>query len=317
MKTITIEEHILSPLTSDYFTTGGGRALSSMGPLKDALTETGSSRISKMDQSGITMQVLSQSPYDYATVTPQQVSQANDDLQNLILTNPSRYAGFAALPLGTPEHAPAELERCIKDLEFKATMVNGMIGPNKFLDHPDFFPTLEKAVELDCPVYIHPGFPPKDVREAYYEGFGGMVDFALGTFVWGWHSETAIHVLRLVCAGVFEKLPGLKIVIGHMGEMLPFMLDRIDERLTPLAPNLKKPAREYLLNNVWITTSGIFSNAPFECALKTWGIDKIMFSVDYPYSSCSQGRKFLDECGLQGEDLEKLCYKNVEALLKL
>lgn len=318
MRTITIEEHVMDPNLGglDYFVEVGGAPRGRLGALEAALKDTGPNRIAIMDKTGIDMQMLSQSPYPYEKVTPEQVAKANDDLATLIKSKPTRYSGFAALPLGTPEVVADELERAVKVLGMKGTMINGTVN-GRFLDHPDFYPMFEKAVELDIPVYLHPGFPPKAVRELYYENIELTIAYSLSTAAWGWHQETAIHVLRLAASGLFDKLPDLKIVIGHMGEMLPFMLDRVDNRLGPPTKHLKKSIKEYLLSNVWITTSGFFTNPPFQCALDTWGIDRIIYSVDYPYSKCEDGKKFLDECGLEGEDLEKLTHLNVEKLFKL
>ncbi len=139
----------------------------------------------------------------------------------------------------------------------------------------------------------------------------------LESAAWGWHSETAIHVLRMVLAGALDKHPKLKLIIGHMGEMLPVMLARIDEVSALDADHLKRPISRQILDQVWITTSGIFSQPPFIAALQTFGIDRIMFSVDYPFAPDAKGRKFLNEVSLAPDDMAKLTHRNADALLKL
>jgi predicted TIM-barrel fold metal-dependent hydrolase len=152
--------------------------------------------------------------------------QANDQLATSIAAHPTRFAGFATLPMTYPEAAADELERAVRKLGFKGTMINGTVN-GRFLDDPAFLPILERAVALDVPIYVHPGHPPAPLWEAYYSSFDPAVNFSLATAGWGWHSEVGIHALRLILAGVFDRLPGLQIIIGYMGEMLPFMLARI------------------------------------------------------------------------------------------
>ena len=195
-------------------------------------------------------------------------------------------------------------------------MINGTCE-GRFLDHPSYDDLLAAAVELDVPIYIHPHLPPDSVRQAYYAGLEPGAGRVLESAGWGWHSEAAIHVLRMVFAGTLDKHPKLKLIIGHMGEMLPVMLVRVDETSVADSEHLKRPPSQQILEQVWITTSGIFSQPPFIAALQTFGIDRIMFSVDYPYALDAQGRKFLDEVALAPADMAKLCHGNADALLKL
>jgi len=195
-------------------------------------------------------------------------------------------------------------------------MINGTTN-GLFLDDPSFLPILERAVALDVPIYVHPGLPPAPVWEAYYAGFDPAVNFSLATAGWGWHSEVGIHALRLILSGVFDRFPSLQIIIGHMGEMLPFMLARIQNVLTPIAKQLQRPVPEYFLRNFYITTSGFFTNPPLLLALQIMGADRIIFSVDYPYSTNEQGRAFLDSASISPADQEKISHLNAERLLKL
>ena len=195
-------------------------------------------------------------------------------------------------------------------------MINGTTQ-GRFLDDSSFLPILERAVALDVPVYVHPGVPPAAVREAYYSGLDPAVNYFLATSGWGWHSEVGIHALRLILAGVFDRFPTLQIIIGHMGEMIPFMLARINNVLTPQAKHLQRTVSEYFLQNFYITTSGFFTDPPLLLALQTIGADRIIFSVDYPYSTNEQGRVFLDSASISPADKEKISHLNAERLLKL
>ena len=167
------------------------------------------------------------------------------------------------------------------------------------------------------PIYIHPHLPPPSVHEAYYAGLPDGADRVLATAGWGWHSEVAIQVLRMALAGTLDKHPKLKLIIGHMGEMLPVMLARIDQVAAADVDHLKRPVSRQIVDQVWITTSGIFSQPPFIAALQTFGIDRIMFSVDYPFAPNAPGRKFLDNVALAPADMAKLTHGNADALLKL
>jgi len=159
--------------------------------------------------------------------------------------------------------------------------------------------------------------PPAAVRTAYYSGFDPAANFALATTAWGWHAEVGIQALRLILTGMFDRWPTLQIVIGHMGEMIPFMLARIDSTLTPVARHLQRTVAEYFLQNFFITTSGFFADPLLLLALQTIGADRIMFAVDYPYGTNEQGRVFLDRAAISPADKEKVSHLNAERLLKL
>jgi hypothetical protein len=240
----------------------------------------------------------------------------NDHLAAACARHPDRFAGFAALPMQSPDACAAELHRAVKELRFLGALINGTTE-GRFLDHPSYDGLLAAAAQLDVPIYIHPHLPPEPVRQAYYSDLPDGADRVLSTAAWGWHSEVAIHVLRMVLAGTLDKHPKLKLIVGHMGEMLPVMLARIDEVSALDAGHLKRPPSRQILDQVWITTSGIFSQPPFIAALQTFGIDRIMFSVDYPYALDAKGRKFLNECALAPADMAKLTHGNADALLKM
>ena len=194
---------------------------------------------------------------------------------------------------------------------------NTLVTEGRFLDDASYDGLLAAAVELDVPIYIHPHLAPEPVRQAYYAGLPAGAARAIEQGGWGWHSETAIHILRLVLAGALDRHPRLKLIIGHMGEMLPVMLDRIDNAFSLEIEHLQRPVSRAILDQVWLTTSGIFSEPPLLAALLTFGIDRIMFSVDYPYAPNARGRAFLDRISLAPADMAKLTHANADALLRL
>jgi len=286
----------------------------------ELLPEIGEQRLKSMDEAGITVQVLSNSgPGPDLLPGSDGVAMAremNDHLATAIARHPDRLAGFAALPMQSPDACADELARAVKDLRFVGALINGTTE-GRFLDHPSYDGLLAAAVELDVPIYIHPHLPPEPVRQAYYSNLEPGAGRVLESAAWGWHSETAIHVLRMVLAGTLDRHPRLRLIIGHMGEMLPVMLARIDEVSALDIEHLKRPISRTILDQVWLTTSGIFSEPPFLAALLTFGIDRIVFSVDYPYAPNTKGRDFLDGISLAPADMAKFTHKNADALLKL
>ena len=325
MRTITIEEHFLSDAFREVMkrqapSQGGGSNAAFIAQQEAKLADLGSTRLKDMDAGGIDLQVISHTASGIVPLSGTEAVRlaraANDQLAAAVAAHPDRFAGFATLPMTEPEAAVDELDRAVRSLGFKGAMINGTTN-GRFLDDPSFLPILERAVTLDVPIYVHPGMPPAAVREAYYSGFDQAVSYFLSTSGWGWHSEVGIHALRLILAGVFDRLPGLQIIIGHMGEMIPFMLARINNVLTPVAKHLQHAVPEYFLQNFYITTSGFFTDPPLLLAMQVVGVDRIMFSVDYPFSTNEQGRAFLDHVSLSPADKEKISHLNVERLLRL
>ncbi|HEX4407573.1 MAG TPA: amidohydrolase family protein [Xanthobacteraceae bacterium] len=328
MRTVALEEHFSVPaiaarIPKDVIQKRGFRPrnlLPGAPNPAELLPDFGEKRLKSMDDAGITVQVLSNAgPAADLVPGPDGVAMAreiNDHLATTIAKKPDRFAGFAALPMQSPDACPAELQRAVKQLGFVGTMVNGTTE-GRFLDHPSYDGLLAAAVELDVPIYIHPHIPPEAVRQAYYSDLPGGSGRVLETAGWGWHSEVAIHVLRMVLAGSFDRHPKLKVIIGHMGEMLPMMMARADVVFRHDISHLQRAVSKTILDQVWITTSGIFDEPPFLAALLTFGIDRIMFSVDYPFEPDAAGRKFLDRIALSPADMEKLSHGNADRLLKL
>jgi len=286
----------------------------------ELVKEIGEIRLKSMDDTGITLMVLSNTgPGPDLVPGPDGVAMAremNDTLAEACKRHPDRFAGFAVLPLCTPEACAAELTRCVNELGFLGALVNGTTE-GRFLDDPVYDDLLAQAVKLDVPIYIHPHIPPAPVREAYYSGLTDGASRVISTAGWGWHQETAVHVLRLVLAGTLDKHPKLKIVIGHMGEMIPVMMARMDAVSSLDIGHLQRTIGQTILDQTWITTSGIFTQPPFLAALQTFGIDRIMFSVDYPYAPNAAGRRFLNSVSLAPADMAKLCHGTADALLRL
>ena len=321
MRTITLEEHISTPefLEAMAEVRQGDPVVDMWRANRDKLFDVGKDRIADMDAAGIDVQVLSLSggmdKLNPAIATGL-ARDTNDKLADAVRAHPDRFAAFATLALQEPEKAALEFERCVRQLGFKGALVNGTTD-GQFLDHRRFTPLFETAQALDVPVYLHPAPPPDDVRKAYYGGLPGDLGFVLSTPGWGWHAETGMHCLRLIVSGLFDRFPRLKIIIGHMGEALPFYIARADVFLARSAAHLKRRVSEYFHENFYITTSGCFTLPPFLCALQVVGADRMLFSVDYPYDSNAAGRAFLNALPVSAEDLAKISHGNAERLLKL
>jgi predicted TIM-barrel fold metal-dependent hydrolase len=328
MRVIALEEHFTAPHLVGRIDAAVVRrrgyhprrvAPGAVNPMELA-AEIGERRLRLMDEAGITMQVLSNTgPGPDLVPGPEGVALAvamNDYLAEAVARAPDRFAGFAVLPTASPEDCATELTRAVRVLGFKGALVNGTTE-GRFLDHPAYDGLLAQAVALDVPIYIHPHLAPEPVREAYFGGLEPGAGRVLEAAGWGWHQETALQVLRLVLAGTLDRHPTLKLIIGHMGEMLPMMLARADDVFAAEIAHLRRPIGQAILEQVWITTSGIFTSPPFLAALQTFGIDRIMFSVDYPYAPNARGRAFLDRIALSPADMAKVAWQNAAALLRL
>jgi uncharacterized protein len=319
MRTITLEEHFV---TVDFL-----KATESYLPpsprlktIQKQLLDIGTGRIAAMDEGAIDMQVLSLAAsgldhLDPATGTAL-LHDANDQLAAAVQANPLRFAGFTNLALKDPISAAKEFERGVERLGFKGALVNGTAG-GAFLDDPRFTPLFEVAQALDVPIYLHPAPPPTPVREAYFSNLPGIAGDLLSTAAWGWHVETGMHVLRLIICGVFDRFPGLQIIIGHMGENLPFSLARAGAVLESATGHLQSSVADTFHEHFYVTNSGYFTQAPFLCALEVVGVDRLMYSVDYPFSANTTGQAFLKTLAVSPEDFAKITHGNAKRLLRL
>jgi predicted TIM-barrel fold metal-dependent hydrolase len=326
MRIVTLEEHISFPemvnkLPIDALN-GFGKS-DVMQRLAPKLADITEERLKSMDDTGIRMQVLSVDSAGANLLSkedgPAFAACYNDMIAEKILGLENRFTAFSHLPMTAPEAAADELERTVKDYNFRGAMIRGLTE-DQFLDQPRFAPIFERAEKLGVPIYLHPGLPPKGVSDIYYSGLPnhlGMAE-AIACYGWGWHSETAIHVLRLLYSGVFDQYPKLNLIIGHMGEMLPMMMARSERAFKPgNGGDNQRTLTETFHQQVHITTSGFFTQPPLKIALDTFGIDNIMFSVDYPFSTNEMGIDFLNAIDLPEDQIKKIASLNADKLLRL
>ncbi|KFY43826.1 hypothetical protein V494_01790 [Pseudogymnoascus sp. VKM F-4513 (FW-928)] len=308
---ITLEEHYTS---SEARATDAVDHHANFPPhIVTKLQSLGDERIQDLDNGNVSLQVISHSP---GTHSPAVCTVANDELAHAVSTHPTRLAGFATLPMLDPPAAAAELSRCVRDLGFVGALVDNH-ADGQFYDSERFWPVFEKAQELEVPIYIHPTYADEGMLERHKGNYDDAIAVALSAYGWGWHADTGLHILRLFASGLFDRFPRLKIVIGHMGELLPFQLERviaISDRF-----GKQRGLREVWDANIWVTTSGMFALAPLACLLATTKIERVLYSVDYPFSSNEKGLDFfkeIEKSGLiKGEDLEKFAFRNAQDLL--
>ena len=312
---IAIEEHYWDPELAKHFT---GPEAGRGNETDQRLFDLGSLRLKEMDEAGIDVQVLSHGAPSTqklgADIAADLTRQVNDRLAKICTANPKRFAAFAALPTVDPKAAADELERAVTKLGFKGAMVNGMTG-GVFHDDKRFWPIWERAAKLDVPIYIHPALPHPAVIEAYYKDYAQSHPGILRA-AWGFTVETATQGVRLVLSGVFDAYPGLKIILGHLGEGLPFYLWRINMGLARDGKG-GKGFRDTFCEHFFITTSGFFSDPALLCCMMEMGIDRILFSVDYPFVDNPPGTKWTETLPLCAEDKEKLLNGNAKRLLKI
>ena len=321
MRTITLEEHFATP----RFFEGPGRDLKEQAEkfnnaralkLIPQLCDLGDKRIAEMNAAGIDMQIVSLTApgveqLDAAEAIALAV-ETNDFVADAIKRHPARFGGFAALPTAVPEKAAQELDRRVRGQKFAGAIINGH-NRGRYLDDS----ILESAEQFGAPIYLHPTRPPKPVIDASFSGFSPLMTEIFSGPGWGWHIETAVHVIRLILGGVFDRFPKLQIVIGHLGEGLPGMFQRLDI-MAPAVTKLKQPVTTYLRENIHYTFSGFFFPPTFlALLLELGGVDRMMFSVDHPYQSMAEGRAFLEQLPVSAADKERIAHGNAEKLFKL
>jgi 2,3-dihydroxybenzoate decarboxylase len=315
-RVIALEEHYFDPEVAQHFPAAGPEARTP--ELRNRLFDLADQRLREMDEAGIDVQVLSHGApatqrMDADTAVPV-ARKANDRLHQVVRNSEGRFEGFAALPTADPAAAADELERAVTRLGFKGAMIHGLAN-GQWLDHKRFWPIFERAQALDVPVYMHPALPHPAVAEAYYQDY--LKDFpALLTAGWGFTVETATQAIRMVLSGMFEAYPRLKIILGHLGEGLPFSLWRIDMALGRQG-NRGTAFRDTFREHFWITTSGNFSTPALLCSLLEMGADRILFSVDYPFVLNPPAMKWMQEIPLGPEDRSKIYGANAARLLKM
>jgi 2,3-dihydroxybenzoate decarboxylase len=293
---IALEEHFLSPDFEDYWRP----TVANVDPkfasnLFARLNDFGDMRLQAMDEAGIARAVLSiagpgvQSQRDAATAV-RHARESNDFLAGIVQKRPDRYSGFAHLPMQDARAAADELERCFRELKFAGAMINGHTH-GQYLDHPSLHVFWERAEALGAPIYLHPTDPI--APSPALEGHNG-----LRRATWEWGFETGSHALRLVFGGLFDRFPRAKVMLGHLGETLPFLLWRFDSRAKLYGVKLNKPPSEYIKGNIIVTTSGMCSTEPLNCTIAALGHDHVMFGADYPFEQAQEAGEFMDHVPL-------------------
>ncbi len=327
MKIIGLEEHCWMPEIAAALDRlppaqrDDSMALFKNGEMMDRLLDLGEGRLRQMDLIGLDVMVLSVTTPATQPLPPAEAvplaRQANDRLAAAVRAHPDRFAGFATLPTPDPAAAVVELQRAVQELGLKGAMLHGRTG-EKYLDHPDFRPLLAMAAQLGVPLYLHPQVPPRAVRAVYYDGFDAALSNVFATGGWGWHLDAGIGALRLMLAGVFDAYPGLQFILGHWGEMVTFFLERADV-MTPHLPAGRQSVADCFRQHFYVTGSGIYHLPYLLSAIEVMGIDRVMYSTDYPFVYHPDGtaRHFLEQTPLSSDDKAKIAHLNAERLLKL
>ncbi|OGA65558.1 MAG: hypothetical protein A3G81_28755 [Betaproteobacteria bacterium RIFCSPLOWO2_12_FULL_65_14] len=324
MRVIAIEEHFITPMYREkvaanefrnFYLTARGQELGH--DIVGENLDIGARRIAHMDAAGVDVQVLSfgsPGPQAFgADVAIPMARDANERLYQAIQKYPTRFAGFAALPTADPEAAAEELERCVKRLGFKGAMIHSH-QQGEFLDAKKYWPIWERAEKLGVPIYLHPALPHPDAVKAYFQGYEELARAG-----WGFAIDTSCHFLRIMFSGVFDAYPSLKIILGHLGEGLPFAMHRLNAHTHAAAARrgLEKSPLEYLRDNLVVTTSGNWYEPAFVCTLLALGVDNILFAIDWPYEANTTGMEYLRKLSVSDDDRAKIAHRNAERLLKL
>ena len=324
MKLINVEEHYMSTKIAEKIKTilseQRGNAALAVGDAAPGVTDLGDTRITYMNDRKIETQVISYASGLPATMEKEYAvplcKEVNDEMYEEIQKNPGRFYAFAHLPLSSPQDAASELERCVKELGFVGVMISGHYKDMPY-DDPFYLPLFEKAQELDVPVYLHPGMVRKDVVNAYYKGeWEPRTTFLLSGFGVGWHYDVGIQAVRMMVAGIFDKLPNLKIILGHWGELVSFYMYRLDEMMDAGVES-KKKFSEYFKENIYVNPSGMLYGEQLRYCLETFGVDHIMWGEDYPYRKKEDIRTFLESFPLSKEERDKIAHGNAEKLLHI
>ena len=317
MRKIALEEHFTRPELSTYARDAeSNRGSPVFEGFQERLLDFGEMRLEAMDRAGIDLAVLSvttpgvQAEPD-TNVAIKRARIENDFLAREITKHPTRYAGFAHLPLQDATAAADELSRCVEQLEFKGAMVNGHTN-GRYLDERSYDPFWERVEALGVPIYLHPRDPfDSPLMLAGHHELSGAT--------WAWTVETATHALRLVFGGVFDRYPKARLILGHMGETLPYLLWRLDSRWRVQAGNepIERAPSQIIRDNIFVTTTGVCSHASLLCALSALGEDSVMFSVDYPYEDSEVAATFVDSAPVSDEVRAKVCHGTARRLLRL
>ncbi|WYZ36015.1 hypothetical protein EsH8_X_000662 [Colletotrichum jinshuiense] len=315
---ITLEEHFIAPDLFSELSDIYSEQLKHLPEVADRLRDIGPLRLANMDKNQIALQIVSHAP-GLGNRPLKSSRLANDELARAVRANPQRLAGFAVLPMAEPEAAATELRRCVQELGFVGALVDVHVDGVHY-DDRRFWPVFVAAAELDVPIYLHPTYPSEGQRSAYEGQFDPGAARSLGSSGFGWHQETGLGVLKLFAAGLFDAVPTLKIIIGHFGEMLPFMMERV-EKLSIRWGQRQRSWRQVWNENIWLTTSGVWGIAPMACILRNTPVAHILYSVDYPFEKNENGLAWIRELQQSGlvtaKELEMIAHQNAEKLLRV
>jgi 2,3-dihydroxybenzoate decarboxylase len=274
-------------------------------------------RLPLMDESGVTMQVLAPPGIGVQVIRDRNTAvgaakKANDAQAEIVRKYGGRFAGYATIPTQDPKVAADELERAVTQLGLKGAMVFGHTN-GEYLDEQKFWPIWERAEGLEVPIYLHPFEPPPEIRKAY-EGHPELMGPT-----WSWVVDTATHALRVIGAGVFDSFPKSTLILGHLGESLPYLLGRFDEGYAMVfkIKRLKKSFSTYIKENIVITTSGKYNPEALVCAITAMGIDRVLFAADYPFVAPKESVQLIESTQISDLEKEKIYHLNAERWLKL
>ena len=344
MKVIGFEEHYMLPAIAEaipnspekLFDVINGRFgdTAAQGGWPAGIGDLGEGRIAAMDAAGIDMQILSNVPGAEAvepSLAVELARQANDTVAAAVAKHPGRLLGFATLPMRDPVAAASELERAVRKLGFVGALINGHVN-GRYLDDKFFWPVFDCAETLGVPIYLHPTVPPRPVIDACYSGFTAGVSAMFSIAGVGWHIDTGIHCIRLILGGVFDRFPRLQIIVGHQFEALSWMAWRADYSFPVNETGLQRTIKEYLRENFYggilageyahqepgaMDSSWSLSYNAYLGMVNVIGIDRIVFTTDYPFGSIKVARQFLDRMPITPADKEKIAHLNAERLLGL
>jgi predicted TIM-barrel fold metal-dependent hydrolase len=331
LRIITVEEHFQHPESVARVLELSGPPsvapdagflpfLQSFTPDRDSAERLAGERLAHMNRVGIDMQVVSHGANSPSSLDhPDAIGlcrKVNDYLAEQISEHPTRFRGFATIPLHDPAAAADEMRRCVNELGFVGTLVMGTCG-GSFLDDERFEPVLAAAEQVDLPIYVHPGVPPNSVSSTYYVGsWPTAIQFLFASPAFGWHAEAGIHVLRLILSGALDRHPGLTLLSGHWGELVAGWLDRLDETIG-WAKYLARPVSEYYREHVWITPSGMYSQNQLKFFLAEVGAERIIHSEDFPYVVRDNVSEFLEHADLTDDERTAIGHGNAEKLMRI
>jgi 5-carboxyvanillate decarboxylase len=287
--------------------------------MENKMLDLGEERLKAMDSSGITIQALSISPPGVQCFEPADgtawAKRLNDELSKVVRMRPDKYAGLACVAPQEPAAAAEEVERAATELGLHGLQLESH-ARNEYLDNKKYWCIFEKAEKYKLPIYLHPEIPAAYSLPGYMD-YG----FELAGPPWGYAADVSLHAMRLIYSGLFDRYPSLQIILGHMGEGLPYWLSRMDAYWTKpwkgQKPRIEKKPSDYVKANFIVTISGMFFLPAFMCAYLALGADRIAFAVDYPYEKVDQAVRFIREAPISDADKEKICYSNAAKLLKI